>query len=222
MPKRFRSRSRRGFKKFYGKKKQFRRFARKVMRVVRPEGKYIDTAFLHNTGLTATVTHLTAVPAGDTASERSGRKITLRSLLLRMSAQIDTDNVFGDYVRVILFQDKQQVGDTTPAASDVLQTVNPISPLNGNSGNRFKVLKDYYFPLSGGAIGAGDANVSANGIKTFKFFKKFNNPTMLQFNGDAGTDIQKNGLYMLCVCAFNTVDGYSTVSGSIRVRYIDN
>lgn len=197
-----------------------RSFASKVRRVVAAEKKYLDTVLSGDTsGQTGSITHLTSIPLGDTNVTRDGNKVRLASILMRFYQQPDTDNPFGDSYRFILFQDKQQIADTAPSVSDVLEVAtSTISPLNGNSGNRFRIIKDWEGTIKG-HYGNSATSGGVHPVQ-WKYFKKLNIP--LQYNGANGSDIQKNGLYLLCLHLQGTSGLETNTTVRCRVRFYDS
>ena len=107
----------------------------------------------------------------------------------------------------MLFIDTQQVSDTSPSVSDILQAADVDSPLNISTAGRFKVLVNKTVMLHDNA----------------PMFHKETYSSMyhhIKYNGSASSDIQRGGLYMLFISdqATNT----PTVSIAARLMYIDN
>lgn len=133
---------------------------------------------------TATIIPLTAIGQDDTASGRTGNSILLRNIFMRWGL---TNNpaASSTYFRCLLVQDKQQIGDTAPTITDVLQSSSTLSSLSLNSAGRFKILKDWFFILN-------NVDKTSRNAKLYLDVRKH-----VRFNGAAGTDIQKNGIYMM-------------------------
>jgi len=135
------------------------------------------------------ITLLSNVGAGDGVSQRDGHQIVPRYLILRMNLAHDsTVNVSA--CRVMIFQDKQQVGDSTPGVSTLLYdntgNLGTISPLSELTKTRFKVLKDSTMLMD-----------YYNRTKQITWKIKLSG--YIEYNGNATTDIQKNGIYMLVI-----------------------
>ena len=111
-------------------------------------------------------------------------------------------------IRVILFQDKQQVADTSPGVSTVLNSVDPLSALSLSVEGRFKIIKDYTIALD---------NINKKSIVVKKFINQYSH---VRFNGATGADVQKNGYYLLFLSdeATNT----PTISYNVKLSYHDN
>lgn len=130
------------------------------------------------------------VTQGTTVNQRNGNKINATSLVLREEIAM---NVLAtqQIVRRIIFQDKQQIADVHPAVSDVLNLAGGadwLSQYSLISKGRFKILSDRYYTFSS----TGGKTLSA----TTKVIM-FKNALTIRYNGGAGGDIQKNGLFVL-------------------------
>lgn len=151
----------------------------------------VNSEMLHNqaTGTTfspniGTITLLNGMAQGDTSSQRTGNSILMRNIFLRLGFQQHPSATTTTY-RVMLVLDTQQVGDTSPTISDILETVNVYSPLSTASSGRFKVMKNWFFNTN---------NVSTT-FRALNYYKDVRFHT--RYNGPANTDIQKNGLYLI-------------------------
>jgi len=183
---------------------------------LKPEIKYLDVdiAAVNVTGAGAVVS-LVPVSQGDTVSTRTGNSINVVSINLRATIlSFSTTTRF--HYRVLVVQDKQQIGDTLPTASDIISdgVVASASPLDmlPNIANldRFNIL--YASPLKQALM------MNSNFVDTtYTFSKKVNIKT--SFNGTAGTDIQKNGLYVV----YLTEDsgGILDFTGVSRIGFTD-
>lgn len=166
---------------------------------------------------------LNACQLGTDATQRIGRKIVMRSILMRYIQTLQdnagaTDPIAGataGSIRVMIVLDMQANG-TALTVADVLVGAGGTANVAGNNLNnreRFRVLFDKFRVIDP----SGPRNVM------FKCYKKINIP--VQFNGgNAGTigDIQTGALWWL---AMSTID--STANGNIggemfcRVRFDD-
>lgn len=154
-----------------------------------------------------TVLHLTNIVQGDSDNNRTGNSIFLKSIFIRMVATLHA-SASSTFVRVILFKDTQQVGDTSPAVTDVLETASYLSPLSSSSGGRFSVLKDVLFNI----------NDVSRDVHILKWYVK--QQLHVRYNGTASTDIQKNGLYVLFISSEAT--NSPSLPYNIRLSYHDN
>lgn len=155
---------------------------------------------------------LNGLTTGALATNRIGRKVTLKSLYIRATVQLATTSVRGANIRMVVFYDKQANG-TAPAVTDVLADDSFYSPNNLSNRDRFVVLCDHVFEPIGTA---NDYQKSA------VVFKKLNLETM--FNaGTAGTiaDITSGSLYIMFAQSGTIGTGNPTASWYSRVRYTD-
>lgn len=186
------------------------------------EIKYKDTSVTHAAGTAATITPLTDIASGDSNITRSGRKINLISLSGRCFAQVDNDNFFGDKCRVIIFRDNRQVGDTTPTVTQVLESAGVYAHLNKNNAGRFTILRDWFLKLSPcnkpeNAVAATYA--TTDNIQIWKVFAKLKGHA--SYNGDASTDIEAGGLYLLQIADATTMGFETTIFCNLRLRWSD-
>lgn len=153
------------------------------------------------------VIHLTGAASGDTDSSRTGNSIFVRSLYCRF--RIDKHaSATNTNVRILLVVNKQQVADTAPAITDVLESVDTTAPLNNATVGRFSILWDRTF--------------NVNSVSQPTYNTQLYKPMKLhcRYNGTAGTDIQKNGIYLLIFS--NEATNTPAVNGLFRVSYHDN
>ena len=96
---------------------------------------------------------LNGIAPGTGASQRIGKKIILRNLLIRCSIGSGNTgaNVFRGMVRVLAVYDKQ-TNATAPTVADILEYQQGVSPMNMNNRDRFVVLftKQYALDQAGG------------------------------------------------------------------------
>lgn len=185
----------------------------RIRRLVNVEKKKLDTAISNspdNSTFTNTfVTHLSAVPLGDSDAQRDGNSIRPQYLLIR-GHLVMNGSATNTCVRYIVFQDTQQQSDTIPAVSDVLETsfgfvVN--NPLNSETVGRFRIISDWNCVVD-----------TDNPLYTFK--KNIRLSGHIRYNGTTGTDIQKDGLYILAVS--DQVTNTPTSTLTCRLSFTDN
>lgn len=184
---------------------------RYIRGLVNSEMFHYDTTFSAATIVnTGSNTHLTALPQGDTNITRTGNSILLRSLTYRFKLEISSAVSSNSAITMIVFFDTQQIADTSPAVTDILNTAAPQSLLNLNFAGRFKVLRRKTFILTP-ATGARPALEFVDNLNLYKH---------VRFNGAASSDVQKNGLYVLFISSEST--NYPTITGTFRIGYHDN
>ena len=108
----------------------------------------------------------------------------------------------------MLVLDKQQIGDTPPAVSDILETVSPLSPLATATVGRFTIMKNWFFTTD-------DTKSQTRIIECYKQFRPH-----AKYNGVANTDIQKNGLYLVLLSDQST--NTPRIDFTWKVGYHDN
>ena len=156
---------------------------------------------------TGGVVHLSNIAQDDGSTGRTGNSILAKSLFYRFVMKCHASATVST-VRVIFLWDTQQVADTSPAVSSILQSTDPLSALSLSVEGRFTIIKDYTFTLD-------NITKKSFAIKNFCSLNKH-----IRFNGSTGSDIQKNGLYLMCISdeATNT----PTISYNCKLSYHDN
>lgn len=154
-----------------------------------------------------TMLSLNQLATGDGNGARTGNSVFMRRINAHFTV---VNNVTAGQVfhRWILFIDNQQIGDTAPTATDILESADVRSSLNSTTAGRFKILKNWEFCTS--QI-KGDTRV-------IKFFRDIRHH--VRFNGTASTDIQKGGIYLLFMS--NQSTNTPSVSYNIKTSYHDN
>lgn len=175
---------------------------------------------------------LLAIPVlGSDFNNRIGRKVVLKSVYVRgfvcteaANGVTTTDNGV-QMARMILFEDKQPNG-AVPVTADLLVGATPVSHLNMNNRDRFRVLADKQFvfdPYHVSNTATQSFASSCNQIKGVKKFKKINIETIFNAtNGGSIADINSGALYMFwigSIAAGTNTDANAVVT--TRVRYVD-
>lgn len=196
----------------------------------KPEVKYLDTAIslLNVVDTTGAIQHLTAASQGVGVTNRVGNKMRVKHIYCQVrvseaEASIGTAPTTSNYIRWAVVRDRQQVGDGTPASTDVFTDVTTPqhSIMNINSQGRFEIL--YLSPLISAARIANAVtpvatllNQAPTQSNSYEFQRSCN--FEVTFNGAASTDIQKNGLY---VCVITNINDTVDVDGYCRLRFTD-
>lgn len=184
------------------------RTAKYLKGLINVEHQKLDTVVLAGTQSNiALVSNIVALGTGDTEGSRTGNSILVKYAYLKLSATLNSSASFTK-LRVVLVRDKQQIGDTAPAYSDVYDTAGGTQAfLNKLTVGRFDILYDRLVDL--------DDN---NPQRIVEKYIPLN--SHIRFNGSASTDVQKGGLYVMLLSdqATNT----PSVTCLTRVMYIDN
>jgi len=191
----------------------------KLTKGIAPERKFFDTtlSFLNVSDTVGAVSHISAVAQGDLVSNRTGNKIRVKSIYVQVRVStVSIDGLVEGFARFYIVRDLQQVGDTSPTASDILNAVNtPQSVLTSvATQGRFKIIRT--FPLMDFTM-IRSSNAIQSAVQYY-YKSRFDIP--ITYNGVNGADIQKNGLYVVVVTS-DTTD-VSDYDGIARVSYVDD
>jgi len=152
------------------------------------------------------VQQLSQIAQGDTDSTRTGNSIFCRSTDMRGILRINGMGV-ASIVRIMMFIDLQQVDDTVPTVTQVLDTASVNSPLNNATVGRFSVLYDRKYTLT----------AVRNPIIPVRIYRKMRHH--IRFNGANATDYQKGCIWVLVI----TDDAANpTFEFSSRTNFYDN
>lgn len=152
------------------------------------EKKLSDLLASYTISTTIISTPLHLISQGTSYNERIGLQIKTHSLafnfIFRAGAALVGTSVAN--MRVIVFQDLQQIDSTYPSGLDVLSTASPVSTRNWFNTSRFRILRDF--------------NVTLDVYHTQKKLR-LNIPinSVLKFSGSSSVNITRNGLYILFV-----------------------
>ncbi len=188
-----------------------------IRRMINTEFKaldiYVSNSPNNSTFTDTFVTHLSAIDQGDTQSERSGLSVRPQHLRIRGHVVMNVAAT-NTCVRIIVFKDKQQVADTKPPTSSVLETAtgfvvnnnyNYIS--NQENSTRFKILADIRVVVSTqNPLALFDLDIPLRGHITF--------------NAPVNSDIQKDGHFLLACSDQST--NTPTVTWSSRLVFTDD
>ena len=156
---------------------------------------------------------LNGLTQGTSAVTRIGRRITVKSLLVRWYVQLAATTTGGAPLRLLVVADRQTNG-AAPAITDILLTDEIASPMNLNNSKRFKVVCDEIIPV----IGAG----GPQSIMIQRYMKLNMNT---EFNsGNAGTvaDITTGSLYVMAWQGGGLATAAPTSVFYSRVRFSDS
>lgn len=187
----------------------------------------IDTGTVQ-VNTTGSISLLCCPTLGSDMTNRIGRKILMKSVYVRGFVRIDTINVPGTILqqlcRMVLLVDMQPNG-ALPAVTDILKEASPVSQLNLNNRDRFKILcdKEWIFDHQNLVNTAGASYATAGrSVGIVKKYKKLNIETIFNgVNGGTIADITSGALLMLWIGSnvAGTTDSNAVLS--TRVRYND-
>jgi len=186
----------------------------------REELKVIDTTLTTtNVPNTASIFLLNGVAQGTDYTNRIGRKIILKSLLLRSTCVPNTSSntPAGDVIRFLIVYDCQ-TNSATPVIGDILQNSSINDPMNLNNRDRFKVVADKYVTLNACQYAAGTLTAGSPRTTQVKIFKKMNLEMIFSGTGATSGSIGTGGLFLVLIAGFNA---QSTALWTSRVRFVD-
>jgi len=185
----------------------------------RSELKTIDTTATNaNPTATGSVVLLNGVATGDDYNTRDGRKILMKSILLRLFLKPDVTQSAptGDILRVMLVYDKQTNAAALTAAM-VLQTATYASPNLLDNRERFKVLLDKYLVIGADVYTAGALVQGAPLSRCLTSYKTLNLETTYNGTGATVGAINTGSVYLVML----TRSEVSSVDYYARVRFTE-
>jgi hypothetical protein len=188
----------------------------------RDELKTIDTGtvtYAANDPTNGNFTLLNGVATGTDYTNRIGRKVIMKSLLIRgqfynLSTGSDSN---GDLLRLMVICDEQPNG-AAPIITDILQTADHLAPLNLNNRGRFKVLYDKMLNMPAWTTSAGALVNGSPRIAYAKIFKKMTVPVIFNGTGSTVGSIQTNSVYIVTLATNNQ----TAFSFNSRIRFMDS
>lgn len=186
------------------------------------ELKFIDNSSLSSSPVPAAgvVTLINGVTQNTDYNQRIGRKILLKSVLIRADIYPyntgTIDATIGEQVRFIVFYDCQTNG-AAPAVADVLQGVGTNEALNLNNRDRFKVLFDKDVSLESFKTTTGSLTTGSPKLHSLKMYKKINMDTVFGGTGATVASITSGGLFTLLISG----NAYYACTYTTRVRFMD-
>lgn len=168
----------------------------------------IDTSYSTTVGTTANVALLNNIATGDTANTRTGISVLLKYAYISLTFNRSTAATTAySQLRMLLVQDTEQVGDTSPAYSDVIEGGLSSGLLNRDTMGRFTILLDKQLNLT-----ANTPAIRVQQMVPLNFHARY--------NGTASSDIEKNGVYLMIVSSEAT--NQVGIVGVCRIAYYDN
>lgn len=162
---------------------------------------------------------LNGLALGTSANQRIGRRITMRSILLRFNFYPQATTTLAGRFRIVVFYDRQTNG-TTPIGTDLLQNNLSMYPLNLSNADRFLVLYDKYSPVMGSLTG-GAAGTAAP-FSTIKLYRKLKLDTTYGLSAASDVTAVATGGLFLGVWQVGFATANPNYDCHIRVRYTDD
>lgn len=174
---------------------------------------------------------LNGVAQGTDYTNRLGRKVMWRSLLIRMEIVAKTPASYnlaaGQMLRILIVLDKQSNG-SQPASSDILADggggIVTTSLTNLQNRERFVIIVDKMVRFPGQYYDGSRLTTVGGGIPpiVFKFFKKMMLPTVYNGTGATYGNITTNSLWLFMITDYATALATDlAATGSFRMRFTD-
>jgi hypothetical protein len=181
----------------------------KIKGLINSELYKYTQSYSGNATNSGSVSHLSQIAQGDDEFNRSGNSIYIRSLNFKgyFSRAVAGDAV--QKVRFILFIDTQQIGDTAPSVTDVLESANVNAHLSNLTVGRFKILNNMEITLD--SVNKLSRNFDINVPMRHH----------VRYNGPLSTDQQKGAIYALLISTQTTAN-YPVITSEYRISYHDN
>jgi len=179
----------------------------------------IDTAeATYALDTTGSITLVNGVDTGTDFTNRIGRKITIKSILLQGYTETQDTDVAATLCRVMIIQDSQPNG-ATPTIANIFNAATSSAPLNLTNRDRFRVIIDKWF-VCGYYNKTATFSLGDQTTRLVKKYKKCNIP--VTFSGTAATiaSIQSNSLLLVTLGNQAAGAGYA-FKGSVRCRFVD-
>jgi len=184
------------------------------------EIKFLDNApagsiTAGSTAFTAAVL-LNGCTNGSDASTRIGRKITMKSILVRYNAALHASSTGGGNFRVLVVYDKQ-ANAAFPTIASILEQTSGTSPMNMDNRDRFSVLIDKQIAID---------QFGGNGSRVVKLFKRSALPTIFN-SGTTGTvaDMTTGSVYLVLLniqAGAVVTDTNPDIAFKSRIRFDDS
>jgi len=168
---------------------------------------------------TPTQLALSAVPQGDTDSQRDGDQINLRSLWIKFETYLQGTggtNDFTDQVRLMVYRWHPMSTGSAPVPASVLQDLSvaqsaTMTPWTWDNRKDYTVVLDKTFNLSG------------NGPSDIGYTVKFNwkEPGIASHFSSGSTTLQTNGLFAM-IASDSLVATHPTFNFYSRLEYTDS
>lgn len=179
----------------------------------------MDTAqFQSDFDTTGTFTLLNGVATGTDFTNRIGRKVCWKSILVQGNIINEGDPSTSNLCRFMVVWDTQPNG-ALPALTDVLTAATSTAPMNLNNRDRFRVIIDKRYAL-GTISTTATQSVSDRTTALIHKYKKINLETIFDGTTNAIGDIQTGSLFALTVGSVAAGTTYEA-NVSIRLRFTD-
>lgn len=184
------------------------------------EFKIIDSGTTNAGVITSagTLNLLNGVAQGIDYTNRTGRKITMESLMLRIFGFLNTavNNDSGDVLRIMVIHDSQ-TNKTAPTLANILTTSDFAAPNNLNNRLRFTTLSNTFIPIKPYRMNAAALSAGAPSNIIEEIYLDLNLDTTFSGAGATISDITTGSIYVL----FITLNSAVSVLYNSRIKFSD-
>lgn len=197
--------------------------AREQKKKAKPELGFVDLAEqTMECSTTGSIVLVNTIPQGTTQSQRVGKQVQLKYLILRGFFQQNSSGVINNCVLLVVY-DRMSNGAAIPAITDILNTANANSMNNANNERRFKVLRRISLVLTGEpTTGSNGSEMPYSNVEEFISLKGLD----MEWNNSATTGvqstIQRGAIYLVTVGSAATGLTASSLFIQARTRYAED
>lgn len=171
---------------------------------MRTELKYIDVAITDTPSTTGTVIPLSGIAQGDGSQNRDGLQVFPTSIEMRLNLALGL-LATASVVRIVIYQYLSRVSTSVQDYFDATPTVQDFKAINQQYESRTIYDRTY--------------SLNSTGIPEKNFYIKRKLKGIIAYDGATGTDIAKNGLYMILLS--DEAVNQPTVLGTARMFFKD-
>jgi len=171
------------------------------------EKKMYDKSINTTVNNSGSIYSLAEIAQGLGQSDREGNKLKITSVSTRGTISISSAATYTT-ARIIIFVDTQQVADTAPSVTSVLESASPLAFYNKLTLGRFQILEDNMYSMH------------TYDNPSPKFQSHLKPMHHIYYNGANSTDIQKGGVYVLVIS--DQATNQPVFAMNHRTRYVDN
>ncbi len=178
---------------------------------------YRNLDFTEDVSTTATVRLLNGLQRGTSATTRSSFNVGWISFQMRCSITVDTTSL-SQRIRMVLVWDKQ-TNRATPAWLDVFDTATPETMTSLENSQRFLILRNYYFCLTGRHTAADMTSGSCRVME--EFFKMGNKRTRYDSDTNTGIvdEIASGGCFLMTIGSAAPGTAAANLDVAVRFRF---
>lgn len=188
-----------------------------------PELKAIDVT-ITNTGINTTGSSqlINGIAIGDSINGRIGRKVTMKSLMLRGNIAWDNGGPSNTQTfRVLVVYDKQ-TNATLATAGDVFSTASGLTMQNLANRERFLVLMDKQYTVGPVSNAATTTYLASPQSFNIKKFIKLSHSVIYGTDAALIADIASGSLLIVTIGTAAAGNGDGNLNLQTRMRYTDN